>query len=199
MAAACYAFRISTKTYPSPLADAQVSVTDADGNEVHGEGVDEKEPLGDGDEPLTMTTYMVVPPDGGWGWVVVAASFMCNLIVDGIIFTFGMLRPSLVKQFGVSESQVNLVGSLQSGFYLMAGKSALRFSRLRASLYAAARRATLAEHVRHGWRCGAQCRRCRPLCPQAPSSRLSLTGTASAWSPSWVPSWVRRASRSRPW
>ena len=24
-----------------------------------------------------------LPPDGGWGWVVVISSFMCNLILDG--------------------------------------------------------------------------------------------------------------------
>lgn len=93
----------------------QLSVTDADGNLVSG---DEKEK---DDEPLTMTTYMVVPPDGGWGWVVVAASFMCNLVVDGIIFTFGMMKDSVKADFGVSDSEVALVGALQSGFYLMAG------------------------------------------------------------------------------
>lgn len=89
-------------------------MTDADGNVVSG---DDKE-----DEPLTMTTYMVVPPDGGWGWVVVAASFMCNLVVDGIIFTFGMMKDSLVEEFKVNDSEVALVGALQSGFYLMAGE-----------------------------------------------------------------------------
>ena len=25
-----------------------------------------------------------LPPDGGWGWVIVISSFMCNLILDGI-------------------------------------------------------------------------------------------------------------------
>ena len=26
------------------------------------------------------------PPDGGWGWVIVFASFMNNLIIDGIAY-----------------------------------------------------------------------------------------------------------------
>ena len=26
------------------------------------------------------------PPDGGWGWVVCFASFMCNFIIDGIVY-----------------------------------------------------------------------------------------------------------------
>ena len=24
-----------------------------------------------------------LPPDGGWGWVIVISSFLCNLILDG--------------------------------------------------------------------------------------------------------------------
>lgn len=65
---------------------------------------------------------MVVPPDGGWGWVIVAASFMCNLIVDGIIFSFGTFLKHIVDEFKVTDPEVALVGSLQTGFYLMAGK-----------------------------------------------------------------------------
>ncbi|KAF7997492.1 hypothetical protein HCN44_006063 [Aphidius gifuensis] len=64
---------------------------------------------------------MVVPPDGGWGWVIVAASFMCNLIVDGIIFSFGTFLKHIVSEFDVSDPEVAMVGSLQTGFYLMAG------------------------------------------------------------------------------
>lgn len=64
---------------------------------------------------------IVVPPDGGWGWVVVAASFGCNMVVDGIIFSFGIFLPHIVDTFGVSKAHVALVGSLMSGFYLMAG------------------------------------------------------------------------------
>lgn len=70
---------------------------------------------------------MVVPPDGGWGWVIVAASFMCNLVVDGIIFSYGEFLKPIAKEFGVEDARVALAGSLQSGFYLMAGKSAGSF------------------------------------------------------------------------
>ncbi|CAH0393762.1 unnamed protein product [Bemisia tabaci] len=69
----------------------------------------------------TVTTYMVVPPDGGWGWVIVASSFCCNIVVDGIIFTFGTFLKDLAVSFNASEAQVSLVGSLLSGFYLITG------------------------------------------------------------------------------
>ncbi|RZB40364.1 monocarboxylate transporter 10 [Asbolus verrucosus] len=64
---------------------------------------------------------VVVPPDGGWGWVVVFASFMCNMIVDGIIFSFGTFLRPIADTFHVTEAHVALVGSLMSGFYLIAG------------------------------------------------------------------------------
>ena len=32
------------------------------------------------------------PPDGGWGWVVCLASFMCNLILDGIAYRLLFVR-----------------------------------------------------------------------------------------------------------
>ncbi|XP_052740869.1 monocarboxylate transporter 9 isoform X2 [Bicyclus anynana] len=64
---------------------------------------------------------LVVPPDGGWGWVVVAASFMCNFVVDGIIFSGGCLLEPIEKSFGANKSQVAWVNSLLSGFYLLMG------------------------------------------------------------------------------
>ncbi|KAK7074273.1 hypothetical protein SK128_018151, partial [Halocaridina rubra] len=69
---------------------------------------------------LAIATH-VVPPDGGWGWVVVAASFMCNVVVDGIIFSCGMLLPELKKAFNASMTEVSWVNSLLGGFYLIVG------------------------------------------------------------------------------
>ncbi|XP_038213868.1 monocarboxylate transporter 10 [Zerene cesonia] len=64
---------------------------------------------------------LVVPPDGGWGWMVVAASFMCNFIVDGILFCGGSLIKPIQTEFNVSDGQVAPVNSLLQGFYLLAG------------------------------------------------------------------------------
>ncbi|CAB0045224.1 unnamed protein product [Trichogramma brassicae] len=64
---------------------------------------------------------MIVPPDGGWGWVIVAASFMCNLVVDGIMFSYGVFFDHIKQHYNATSAQVSLAGSLQTGFYLMAG------------------------------------------------------------------------------
>lgn len=66
--------------------------------------------------------YIPTPPDGGWGWVVVFSSFMCNLIVDGLGYSFGVLLPLWVNVFQESRGKVSLVGSLLNGMYLCAGE-----------------------------------------------------------------------------
>lgn len=62
-------------------------------------------------------------PDGGYGWVIVLASFLCNLIVDGIAYTFGLFFNYFVNHFGASKGKTAMAGSLLSGCYLSAGES----------------------------------------------------------------------------
>lgn len=66
-------------------------------------------------------------PDGGYGWVIVFASFMCNLIVDGIAYTFGLFFEIFVLHFATSKSKVALCGALLNGCYLGAGESEIAF------------------------------------------------------------------------
>jgi hypothetical protein len=35
------------------------------------------------------------PPDGGYGWVIVACVFMCNFVFDGCCYGFGFILPLL--------------------------------------------------------------------------------------------------------
>lgn len=55
----------------------------------------------------------------------VFASFMCNMIVDGIAYTFGVFLGEFVKYFGEGKGKAAWVGSLLSGMYLSAGKCPL--------------------------------------------------------------------------
>ncbi|KAH9507596.1 hypothetical protein Btru_051540 [Bulinus truncatus] len=61
------------------------------------------------------------PPDGGWGWLVVIASFFCNMIVDGVCFSFGIVSPEFQKAFGANHEKVGWVGSSLAGCYLLVG------------------------------------------------------------------------------
>nr|CAD7574695.1 unnamed protein product [Timema californicum] len=75
------------------------------------------------DECISYCEYHDIPPppDGGYGWVIVFASFMCNMIVDGIAYTFGVFLGEFVVAFDEGKGKVAWVGSLLSGMYLSAG------------------------------------------------------------------------------
>lgn len=64
------------------------------------------------------------PPDGGYGWVIVFASFICFVIVDGIIFSFGIFLREFAATFHESKGATAWVASIQTGCYLLAGPAA---------------------------------------------------------------------------
>lgn len=61
------------------------------------------------------------PPDGGYGWVIVFASFVCNMLVDGIIYCFGIFIGDLVLHYQESEAKLAWVGSLLAGVTMFVG------------------------------------------------------------------------------
>jgi hypothetical protein len=63
-----------------------------------------------------------VAPDGGWGWIVVLASFFISVIVDGICYTFGVIKPALEEHFETSSSTTAWAGSTLAGVYLIVGQ-----------------------------------------------------------------------------
>lgn len=69
----------------------------------------------------SISKYIPTPPDGGYGWVIVFASFMNHVIVDGIAFTFGIFYGDFLDYFNSGKGETALVGSLLSGFYLLTG------------------------------------------------------------------------------
>ncbi|KRY20226.1 Monocarboxylate transporter 5, partial [Trichinella patagoniensis] len=77
-------------------------------------------PITEGEKLLAEA--VIKPPDGGYGWIVVVACFLTNVIVDGIILCGGQaLIPVWTKYFSASGSSVSLIISLQSSFYYFAG------------------------------------------------------------------------------
>ncbi|CDW55106.1 MFS 1 domain containing protein [Trichuris trichiura] len=62
-----------------------------------------------------------IPPDGGYGWVIVFASFMANTVVDGIAYSFGIMLPELHSYFKGSVQTVAWVGSVLVGVYSLTG------------------------------------------------------------------------------
>ncbi|XP_055537135.1 monocarboxylate transporter 14 isoform X4 [Wyeomyia smithii] len=60
-------------------------------------------------------------PDGGYGWVVVLASVMISLIMDGVSFSFGLMYTEWLDYFGESKSKTAWVGSLFIAVPLLSG------------------------------------------------------------------------------
>ena len=65
-----------------------------------------------------------LPPDGGYGWVILFASFICNMLVDGVCFTFGLFYLEFLAYYGESRAKTSWVGSVLNGMYLSMGESA---------------------------------------------------------------------------
>ncbi|XP_043247652.1 uncharacterized protein LOC122394681 isoform X2 [Amphibalanus amphitrite] len=70
------------------------------------------------DDSLTLERHA---PDGGWGWVVVAASFVVNMIADGIGFSFGVFFVEFLRSFGASKGTTAWLGSIFLALPLLLG------------------------------------------------------------------------------
>ncbi|XP_018331378.1 monocarboxylate transporter 4 isoform X2 [Agrilus planipennis] len=113
----------NNKLPPRPPRSRKVSRTDSEVACEETARLTAEAAEGDGGEDDTTIYYYDYPPppDGGYGWVIVFASFMCNMIVDGIAYTFGVFLNDIASHYGELPGKTAWVGSLLSGMYLSAG------------------------------------------------------------------------------
>ena len=57
-----------------------------------------------------------LPPDGGYGWIVLIASFTCNLLIDGMGYSIGILNVHFLHTYGETKSKTAWIGSIQTGY-----------------------------------------------------------------------------------
>jgi len=69
----------------------------------------------------TNTNLSSVAPDGGYGWIVVAASFFVNMIADGVTFSFGIMFEEFQDEFESSSAVTAGVVSMFHAVPLMTG------------------------------------------------------------------------------
>ncbi|VDK32006.1 unnamed protein product [Taenia asiatica] len=60
------------------------------------------------------------PPDGGWGWIIVIATFFIQMIDDGVATSFGIFLDDLAEEFGASLSVTSWVGAFGYGIPCLA-------------------------------------------------------------------------------
>lgn len=63
-----------------------------------------------------------IPPDGGWGWVVVFGSFMIHVIADGVAYSFGIFYIEFLDYFKGGRGETGWIGSLMVGITWGSGK-----------------------------------------------------------------------------
>jgi len=60
-------------------------------------------------------------PEGGWGWFVVAACFLCNMVNDGIAYSFGIILEPMRSDLDLSIGSVSLIGGALTGVTMLIG------------------------------------------------------------------------------
>lgn len=63
----------------------------------------------------------LTPPDGGWGWAVVFASFMIHVLADGFTYTFGIYFVQLVQYYDATAAATSWIASILVGVTLGTG------------------------------------------------------------------------------
>lgn len=67
--------------------------------------------------------YELLPPDGGWGWVVLLGTVIVNTLIPGLIKSFGVLFVEFITVFKASPSEVAWIPALTFALYNLLGKS----------------------------------------------------------------------------
>ncbi|XP_058127754.1 monocarboxylate transporter 12 [Anopheles coustani] len=61
------------------------------------------------------------PPDGGWGWMVVLASFSIHIITDGLTYSFGIFYTEFLTYFNEGKGYTAWIASILVGVTLCSG------------------------------------------------------------------------------
>lgn len=82
---------------------------------------EEDEEEGELEAPVGEVCRQPSPPDGGWGWMIVFASFMIHVLADGFTYTFGVFFVHLMPYFDSSAASTSWIASILVGVTLGSG------------------------------------------------------------------------------
>ncbi|XP_077998484.1 monocarboxylate transporter 12-like [Glandiceps talaboti] len=69
------------------------------------------------------------PPDGGWGWVIVLATFISCALTAGVLYSFSVLYVAFLDAFGESKSKTAWIGSVFHFVFLLTNPFAISLTR----------------------------------------------------------------------
>lgn len=64
----------------------------------------------------------MVPPDGGWGWVVLFSALIVNFLIPGTVKSFGVLFVEFLHVFKASSTAASWMPALCYFLYSSLGK-----------------------------------------------------------------------------
>ena len=70
-------------------------------------------------KPVNGAASEPVALDGGYGWIVVAASFLAYFIADGWAYSFGIFYPEILEVFNEGKGKTALIAALLYGIPLL--------------------------------------------------------------------------------
>lgn len=70
--------------------------------------------------PSIPKTYLV-PPDGGWGWFVLAAAMLVNIIISGMIKSFGIFVIEIQDTYNIVQAELLWIPAITYFFYSFLG------------------------------------------------------------------------------
>ncbi|XP_057325967.1 monocarboxylate transporter 12 [Microplitis mediator] len=73
------------------------------------------------DEEIDYIVDETPPPDGGWGWAVVFASFMIHIVTDGVTYSFGVFYVEFLSYFREGKGTTAWIASILVGITLCSG------------------------------------------------------------------------------
>lgn len=62
-----------------------------------------------------------MPPDGGYSWLIVAASFYSNFVFDGCFYSFSVYLKAMEDHYKFSKVETTFVGSVFQAVYYFSG------------------------------------------------------------------------------
>ncbi|CAI6369327.1 unnamed protein product [Macrosiphum euphorbiae] len=83
---------------------------------------DDHEALAGEEEAATDgQNYVLVPPDGGWGWLVLLGSTLVNMLIPGTLKSFGVLFVEFTEAFHASETAASWIPAICYFLYCSLG------------------------------------------------------------------------------
>ena len=61
-------------------------------------------------------------PDRGWAWVILITALLCNVVFDGILYSFGVFYVEFLDYFGEGVTKTSWIGSTVGAVYLCTGR-----------------------------------------------------------------------------